>query len=677
MTEKITKRESLKNKLTKYCSICMLFFIIISAIAVRILTEAIVTNTSLTRIDESLTHHTVRIGNDIGRIVDFMDTYKNAINSRNLSNEELTYMLQSTVGEYHGYPELIPDGAYIGNSKTNELLIPNKIQTSLDYLISDREWFKLGMSSEDFIISEPYIDIDSGKIVVTVSSKLNNNEVIAIDILLDSLSAEMENTVIPGGGTTFIYDRSSGCMIADKNINQIGMTLKDITNMANSRIMDGVYEFVNNDNNIDKEAGIIDCGKAGKYRIQMKSISGTDWAIVAFTSDDGLMNGVAKLYGVIISFAILSLLIIDVVIYLIISKITKPLAVINESIEQMTDGNFGYKIVPTGNDEITTLLEKMDDFMDKMRGLIKTVKNSSNELNIKSNECTNLSEELSNSTYSASETMNQINITIDELATAIAEVADNTTTLANEVNDVKSNSSTAEDMMRDAMTAITDGKSDMDEINIKMNNIANTIEELDDTVISVGEASASIVKFADVIKNIAEQTNLLSLNASIEAARAGDSGRGFAVVAGEIGKLATDCSKAVADITKLVQDIHIKSNQSIKKTSETKNVILDTVKLVEITSERFNELYSGADGTLQLVSNVADKVIKLESIAQDVAAITEEQSAGTEEILASTNVMTTAFDNLAKDSSTLLNIAKDVNTSSVNMEESISIFKIQ
>lgn len=168
----------------------------------------------------------------------------------------------------------------------------------------------------------------------------------------------------------------------------------------------------------------------------------------------------------------------------------------------------------------------------------------------------------------------------------------------------------------------------------QMNAITESINESDQLIRSLGESSGNIRNIIGFISDIAAQTNLLSLNASIEAARAGEHGRGFAVVAAEVKKLAEASSKAAIQITRILEDIRLKSEQSINAMSAVRTEVRSGVQKVVETSDAFKKIVSGA-------RHVAEQI-------HDVSAVAEQLSASSEEIAASAAEMnhisqTTAF----------------------------------
>jgi methyl-accepting chemotaxis protein len=154
---------------------------------------------------------------------------------------------------------------------------------------------------------------------------------------------------------------------------------------------------------------------------------------------------------------------------------------------------------------------------------------------------------------------------------------------------------------------------------------------------TLSEASAEIGKVVALIQAIAEQTNLLALNATIEAARAGEAGRGFAVVASEVKSLATQTAKATEEI-----------------------------------SGRINAVVGATGQAVTAIDDVGKTIARVNEIAATIAAAVEEQSATTSEISRAIGETTRQTESMATSLERLLHAAGDTNTSSQTVVSSAS-----
>src|SRR4029453_18665464 len=129
-----------------------------------------------------------------------------------------------------------------------------------------------------------------------------------------------------------------------------------------------------------------------------------------------------------------------------------------------------------------------------------------------------------------------------------------------------------------------------------------------------------IGSIVDTINLIAERTNLLSLNASIEAARAGDAGRGFAVVAEEIRNLADRSAKATADIAAIIKALQEVAQEAVASANDGLRVADESNTLAEGGASGLNKILTGLSETASLVGQIARATDEQKTAAQSVVA---------------------------------------------------------
>jgi methyl-accepting chemotaxis protein len=151
---------------------------------------------------------------------------------------------------------------------------------------------------------------------------------------------------------------------------------------------------------------------------------------------------------------------------------------------------------------------------------------------------------------------------------------------------------------------------------------------------------ARISELLNGIKDIAGLTNLLALNASIESARAGEQGKGFAVVAEQIRRLSEQSKDIVVDINEVTNSIFEKSKEAFKKSSEGAKAAKDGMAIIKDIAAYFNELkefYKVTNDELQCsmkeIEDTAEGFVEIQEQLMNVASISEENSAATQEIL--------------------------------------------
>ena len=165
------------------------------------------------------------------------------------------------------------------------------------------------------------------------------------------------------------------------------------------------------------------------------------------------------------------------------------------------------------------------------------------------------------------------------------------------------------------------------------------LAELTEAMQRISETSLEIQNIIGDIEDIASQTNLLSLNASIEAARAGDAGRGFGVVADQIGKLADDSARSAVNtrelIAKSIQEVK-NGNAITKKTVAVLNDILESMKIFASAAEASNE---DSKNMARMLEEIEKAIEQISEVVQSNSASAEETSATSEELSAQSDTL--------------------------------------
>ncbi len=231
--------------------------------------------------------------------------------------------------------------------------------------------------------------------------------------------------------------------------------------------------------------------------------------------------------------------------------------------------------------------------------------------------------------------MGDMQVTLDQVADAIQELAQHASTLAAVVDSTNQDGIAADEKMQQTVIVAAKGREDMEQTSAAMAVIVSAMQNLKEAVGMVGASTEQINSIVQLISEIAEQTNLLSLNAAIEAARAGEAGKGFAVVADEIRKLADISSSSATQIAHIIDEV----NHQVEDTNESVTYIEDNSSRIAASREIFDCIYQDVSETGGVLKHIVEQIHHVDDVAANIAALSQEQSASAEEILASTRVL--------------------------------------
>ena len=253
------------------------------------------------------------------------------------------------------------------------------------------------------------------------------------------------------------------------------------------------------------------------------------------------------------------------------------------------------------------------------------------------------------------ETISQNNEGIEELTASTEEISASTEEIDHSISDLSHNVEETEQKAQEIMERANEVKEKAIASSKKANEIYDEKQVRIQQAIEQAKVVEKIGILADTIGDIANQTNLLSLNANIEASRAGEAGRGFAVVANEVRNLAEQSSASVSDIRQVIANVQRAFEEMSHLSTEVMEFINNQVKpdyqqLVEIGEQyqHDSEYVQGMANNLGDSSRaITDSISEVSASIQSVSSVAEENSAGAEAALSSISMATDAVAEVA------------------------------
>ena len=351
----------------------------------------------------------------------------------------------------------------------------------------------------------------------------------------------------------------------------------------------------------------------------------------------------------ILGFSLLFALVLGL--YLSLS-LSRRLSHIVQFAEAFGQGNLTQELALYGRDEVGQLGDALKQAVEKVRELLLAIRDGSQTLSAQSEELSATMEELSatmqtiqQSTEQIAQGTEELSASTEEVGASAVEIQEYTKQLNQKAKDGQENALAIKVRASEVKTKGIKAVSEADDIyRDKEAKVKQALEQ--------SKVVDEIKVMAETIGGIAEQTNLLSLNASIEAARAGDAGRGFAVVADEVRKLAEQSQLAVGNIHKVINDVQRAFNNLMGNTQELLTFIETKVRPdYEAYAKTGSQYEEDSNFVTEMSKELAEATLTMHEIIsqigsaiQNVTETAQESASSSEEISSSVVQTTTAIE---------------------------------
>ncbi len=440
-----------------------------------------------------------------------------------------------------------------------------------------------------------------------------------------------------GGYNEFYFTKSDGVTVAPKVAYSKEFEPWDWV------ITTGVYE--------DDIQGVVD-NSAGVVRIGQ-----------IFDRAISLMAGIAALFTVIIA----------IVAYILIKKIILVIDKVKVQLTRVAQGDLTGKLegrISQRNDELGAMVRNTNIAMDSFRSSMLSVKDTTDAVESGSTDMKEKTENAVNANEQVATAIGNVAAEVSQQASAVDQMIENVASLADAGKAVSTAVEEALQYMKQLDGNSADMKAKMESMSEESAHMDVNVQEISEKIDVTSKGIQEMETILGSIEEIASETNLLALNASIEAARAGDAGRGFAVVADSIKGLSENTSNELENIRKIIStlvenfkecekciELVVKSNQS--STESTKDVI-ESFRIINndvvSTNEKLTVVHETDEKMMKDIMEIDSQVKVIGQAAESNAAATQEITASSEELTAlltnissTCNSMTGYVDNLVKD----------------------------
>lgn len=475
----------------------------------------------------------------------------------------------------------------------------------------------------------------SDMLVENAMSTLNQDQ-----LTYDAYAFLLKDVKIKNVDSSYVYlVNEDGTMLYHPTEEKVGQPVENV-------VVTGLVKQLQNGEHPGNAVVDYDFHGTAKYAAYC-IMSNNDIVVVSADESDvlsGLHQVSATAFGVLVG----SVLVMCVIAYIVGKRMAKPLVKLGNVVEQMAEGNLNASFdgVKDSNDEIGLIKVRMQHMATMLSEIVEKIREASDHMTASSWELNETSEQTLSANGEISRAVQDVAEGSTNMATSIMDINDNLGTMSSEtqvidssVHEIKKQAA----IVQESSQMMSDKMRNMRESSVRMDEGIATISE---RIRKVNEVVDKVREIVSVIEEISGQTNLLSLNASIEAARAGDAGRGFAVVAEEIRVLSDNTSEQLENIKQIISELISECSECVKASE---NIVEDNAAQKEeisyvltefgtldeqigLTADKAEEIKKLVETMVELNGNITQSSGGLTDVSSANAAATEEMTANIEEL---------------------------------------------
>lgn len=537
---------------------------------------------------------------------------------------------------------------YIGYSN-GKCIFSDGWEVPDDYIATQRDWYIGAATADGVIITDPYTDADTGRLVITCASKFTDEKgntigVIASDVFIDRISEIVNSLRIDENGyaflTTFagdilVHEHQEFIPYSDENGNDVMTKIHDAIRGYDSNLLN---------NNV---ATLTDYdGKKAKF--SETSVPVTNWLLGYALDYKEYYTDILNVCAVLVVVTIVFTCLLAAYIASLVKFAFKPMLGIAENAKKVAEGDLDLKFKYTGSDEIgevcraiennnRVVKEYMQDISKRLDGFARGNFDMKSDVSYKGGYSA-IKKSLDDFSAALKNVFSGIDGASEAVFGGAGGVAHGANQLAEDaskqtelIGEIVAGVNAVTEKIKNNVEKTDDARSVAVRTAETVQNSSDQMKQMLKAMDDISKAAEEIQIIIGTIENIALQTNILALNASVEAARAGEVGRGFAVVADEVRTLAGKSAEASLETSKLIE----RSTEAVKNgmkfadaaSESLENVVRQTKEIdgiiVEI-NEKSHEQSTYIEDVSNKINLVADYVSSAAANAEESAAASEE-----------------------------------------------------
>lgn len=484
--------------------------------------------------------------------------------------------------------------------------------------------------------------------VINTTSKIVENEISNADtedLDYDEYAKSLSDVKLEGMDSSYVYVvKNDGTMLYHPTKEKVGQPVENA-------VIKGVVQQLQD----GKKPGttVVEYDFNGTTKYSAYTILNNENILVLTADESEALAGITTVTGVAVGIIAIVVLIAIIISFIMGRRLMRPLVKVSTIIEDVANGNIeaDFSGVKESNDEIGLIIGKMKELTQSLGSIVGKIRNSSDTMSSNSYELNDTSSQTLAANNEISKAVEDVAEGSTGMAASISKINENLLEMSNETKDINASVDEIKNQtvaVQDSSKIMNDKIKSMQDSSHKMDEGISAISKRIETVNTTVDKVSNIVS---VIEEISSETNLLSLNASIEAARAGDAGKGFAVVAQEIRVLSDNTNTELENIKQIISSLVEECRYCVQasgtivednaKQKEEIKAVLDEFgsldEQIQKTAEKADEIEELVTAMIELNDDITKSSNSLTDVSAANAAATEEMNANIEELNAMMN----------------------------------------
>ncbi|WP_248928405.1 methyl-accepting chemotaxis protein [Paenibacillus hamazuiensis] len=370
----------------------------------------------------------------------------------------------------------------------------------------------------------------------------------------------------------------------------------------------------------------------------------TGWYVLGTVPMEELLAETNKIFNVTIIITIIAVLLACGLGYLVVRVIARPLVDLRNLIKEGESGKLSVRCGAKSRDEIGQLAQSFNQMMEQIGILVQHINNTATEVLTTSGELSAASKKTAFSAKEIATATEEIAVGASGLAAEAEKGNEIAQSIGGQMENVMTVTQEMEQSASQVQEASRRGTVYMTELIKKTNSTAEMTRAMTEKVTKLNDSTQSIRQILDLLNNLVNQTNILSLNAAIEAARAGAAGKSFMVVADEIRKLADQSKQSIDIVGQITESITNEIDETVSVLSNAYPVFQEQFSSVNEADQLFKHVQDQMNGFIEKLWEVSESVRHLDSsqnmlgeAMSTVSAVAQQSSATSQEVASLSN----------------------------------------